>query len=156
MDVDVEKIDQFSGEDYFLLIRLEENQFAISFKNLVKVLPKVSYTQVPAVPDFIRGIINYKGELIPLIDAKRMLNITKLGLENEENLVITKNSLGDTFIAFYFDSKGDIIIVDSEKIDINKDPDEKNVFWGEFILDKKIISIIDFDKFINKFTLNKE
>lgn len=46
---------------------------ALPAESVLEVLPPVSSRAVPAVPAWVRGLFSYRGTLIPLIDAARLL-----------------------------------------------------------------------------------
>jgi len=47
--------------------------YAIESKNVVEVLPAVPVRAVPKLPDYVLGVVGYRGRLIPVIDlAKRL------------------------------------------------------------------------------------
>lgn len=46
---------------------------AIDSRSIIEVLSPVSCRSMPAAPDWVRGLFVYRGELIPLIDAARLL-----------------------------------------------------------------------------------
>ena len=41
--------------------------------SVVEVLPPVAYRRAPAVPEWVRGLFAWRGRLIPLVDAARLL-----------------------------------------------------------------------------------
>ncbi len=49
---------------------------AIDARAVVEVLPPVSCRPMPGVPDWVRGLFPYRGRLIPLVDAARLLGAT--------------------------------------------------------------------------------
>lgn len=46
---------------------------AIDVASVVEVVPPVAWRSTPAVPEFVRGLFMYRGRLIPLVDAARLL-----------------------------------------------------------------------------------
>ena len=50
-----------------------EQLFAIESKQIVEIIPLVDLTKVPSTAEYISGLYNYRGELIPVIDICRLL-----------------------------------------------------------------------------------
>ena len=49
---------------------------AIDSRSIVEVLPPVSCRPAPGAPEWVRGLFAYRGALIPLVDAGRLLGAT--------------------------------------------------------------------------------
>jgi chemotaxis-related protein WspB len=48
--------------------QLGEGQYALPLRDLVEVLPLLSMREAPHAPDYISGIINYRGHVVPVLD----------------------------------------------------------------------------------------
>jgi chemotaxis-related protein WspB len=48
--------------------QLGEGQYALPLRDLVEVLPLLSMREAPHAPDYISGIINYRGHAVPVLD----------------------------------------------------------------------------------------
>lgn len=70
----------------FLSFRLGKETFAVSVKKVLEVLQKQHITEVPDVPEYIRGVINFRGDILPICDARLKFNIG--GQTNEEKYVV--------------------------------------------------------------------
>jgi chemotaxis-related protein WspB len=46
---------------------------ATGAESVIEVLPPVAWRQVPGVPEWVRGVFDYRGDLIPLIDSEKLL-----------------------------------------------------------------------------------
>ncbi len=68
---------------------------AIDARSVVEVLPPVSCRPVPGTPDWVRGLFSYRGALIPLVDAVRLLGATPEP-DRMANRVLVVRVTGDT------------------------------------------------------------
>jgi purine-binding chemotaxis protein CheW len=68
----------------YLTFRLDEELFATSVANVIEILELSKITRVPRAPQFMRGVINLRGTVLPVIDAR-----LKFGLERVEDTVNT-------------------------------------------------------------------
>lgn len=66
----------------FIVIRLGEEQYGIDIRSIDNIVKMQSITRIPKMPDFLKGVINMRGEVIPVISIRR-----KMDLEDD---VITK------------------------------------------------------------------
>jgi chemotaxis-related protein WspB len=59
-----------------LLVTFQVNNqdYAINAKSVKEIIPVVKIRELPGTPDFVRGVFNYRGSLVPVIDVTRMLS----------------------------------------------------------------------------------
>lgn len=68
----------------YLTFRLARETFAVDVAKVREILDFVSITKVPQTPDFMRGVINLRGSVVPVVDMK-----LKFGMEPTEKTVNT-------------------------------------------------------------------
>ncbi len=68
-----------SGETQLILLTLDKEEFACNIKVVREVLKMVKVTPLPRLPDFVEGVINLRGEVIPVIDLR-----SRFGLQEVE------------------------------------------------------------------------
>lgn len=68
----------------YLTFMLGDEVFAVDVQNVREVLDYTSITKVPRTPDFMRGVINLRGSVVPVIDMR-----LKFGMESTEDTVDT-------------------------------------------------------------------
>lgn len=68
----------------FLTFRLEDEIFALDITKVREVLDYTIVTKVPRTPDFMRGVINLRGSVVPVVDLR-----LKFGMSATESGVNT-------------------------------------------------------------------
>ena len=68
----------------YLTFKLEEEIFALDISKVREVLDFTSITKVPRTPEFMRGVINLRGNVVPVVDMR-----LKFGMTKTENTVNT-------------------------------------------------------------------
>lgn len=58
----------------YMTFRADQVQFAIDSEYVIEILSEYHITHLPKVPEFIKGIINLRGQIIPIIDISLRLN----------------------------------------------------------------------------------
>ncbi len=69
----------------YLTFRLGDEVFALDVAQVREVLDLSTITKVPGSPDFMRGVINVRGSVVPVIDLR-----LKFGLPQTDNTVDTR------------------------------------------------------------------
>lgn len=54
----------------YLTFRLEDEVFALDISKVREVLDFTTVTKVPRTPDFMRGVINLRGSVVPVVDMR--------------------------------------------------------------------------------------
>lgn len=89
----------------YIVIRLGEEQYGIDIRNIDNIVRMQSITRIPKMPAFLKGVINMRGEVIPVISMR-----LKMDLEED---VITKAT---RIIVLKLEQEGNVgILVDEVK-----------------------------------------
>ncbi|HEY4788679.1 MAG TPA: chemotaxis protein CheW, partial [Bacteroidales bacterium] len=49
--------------------------YAVNVTKVLEVLEKQNITRVPNAPDYIKGIINFRGDVVPVFESRRKFNL---------------------------------------------------------------------------------
>ena len=69
------QIGSASDVEQLLTFKLDDEVFAIEIARVREVLEYTQLTKVPRTPDFLRGVINLRGNVIPVVDLRRMFSM---------------------------------------------------------------------------------
>ena len=70
------------NEKLWVLFTLDKRQFAVASDHLQQILPLPEVRCVPGVPPYMRGVICYRNNLVPLMDLRARLGIASLTAES--------------------------------------------------------------------------
>ena len=82
----------------YLTFKLDEEEFAVHVSMVLNILELTKITKVPKTPEYILGVINLRGIVLPVIDAR-----IKLGMEQTQT---TENTC---IIVMDLDLEGEIV-----------------------------------------------
>ncbi|HBH47245.1 MAG TPA: chemotaxis protein CheW [Bacteroidales bacterium] len=68
----------------FLSFRIGTELFGASVKNVISILEMTKITKVPKAPEYMKGVLNLRGNVLPVIDARIKFQI--------DNTAITENT----------------------------------------------------------------
>ncbi|HEX3074603.1 MAG TPA: chemotaxis protein CheW, partial [Ignavibacteriales bacterium] len=63
----------------YLTFKLDNEMFAIDVSQVREILNYMTITKMPQMPDFMKGVINLRGSVVPVIDMRK-----KFGLDAKE------------------------------------------------------------------------
>ena len=76
-------------EQQYLLFQSNDPRIGIEVEYVVETIINHSITRLPLVPDYVRGVINLRGEVIPIVDIR--LRLGQRGERNDSVIVINVN-----------------------------------------------------------------
>lgn len=113
----VEDIQESRTEKY-LLFTSAQLLFGVSSEYVVEIITNHTITKLPLVPEYVRGIINLRGQIIPIVDIRMLL-----GHEGENDQCTIILNIDGTMVGILIDSV--LKMTDIEKESIRPDPAQK-------------------------------
>jgi len=103
----------------YLIFMLQQEYFAVPVTKVLEVLQKQKITHVPTTPEHILGIINFRGDIIPVIDTRRKFNLPKVDSNEKYVVIVFEIQNPDTtkaIVAATVDTVKDVITIDQQII----------------------------------------
>ncbi|WP_054028966.1 chemotaxis protein CheW [Bacillus sp. FJAT-28004] len=83
----------------------------------VRTIERLSpITRVPKTATFIKGVINLRGIVVPVIDLRGRFNLTETATTENSRIIVV--SVADIEVGFIVDSANDVIDIDTDTIDL--------------------------------------
>jgi purine-binding chemotaxis protein CheW len=98
----------------FLTFALGEEVFGIEIRYVKEIIGMQPITRLPEVPDYIKGIINLRGKIIPVIDVR--LKFKKEAVEYNDRTCIIVIETSDMSVGLIVDNVAEVIAIDDENI----------------------------------------
>ncbi len=146
-------MNQENGGDtaQYLTFKLDGEVFALGIDKVREVLDYTSVTKVPQVPEFMRGVINLRGSVVPVVDMRLKFGMTRTDKTVNTCIIIVEINLEreTTVLGALADSVQEVL--DLEPYQIEPAPKIGTKLRTEFIRgmgkrDEQFIIILDIDK----------
>jgi len=102
----------------YLSFRLCNELFAISVFNVLEILEMQHITLIPQAPETLKGVINFRGNVLPVIDVRKKLNMLSRQ-EDQKYVIIVLEIINDEnkiLIGAMVDAVNDVIELEPTKI----------------------------------------
>jgi purine-binding chemotaxis protein CheW len=73
-----------------LEFRLAQESYAVESQYVLEVQPLKELTPLPCTPAFVRGIVNLRGRILPVLDLKRFLDLPEQGIGDFHSVIFVK------------------------------------------------------------------
>ncbi|GFE61509.1 chemotaxis protein CheW [Geobacter sp. AOG2] len=103
----------------YLTFKLDEEVFALDVATVREILEYTGITKVPQTPDFMRGVINLRGSVVPVIDLRLKFGMsTTLQTVNTCIVVVEVDLEDETLVlGLLADSVQEVIEMEPEQIE---------------------------------------
>lgn len=126
---------------------LDREEYGVDVRLVQEIIRVSEITQVPRAPEFIRGVINLRGRIIPVVDLKRKLGLGEFALQRASRIVVVK--LRERLIGLLVDGASQVLKVPLSVIEAA--PEEvvqidQNFIRGVAKLEGRLIILVDLPK----------
>ena len=98
----------------FLVFLLDNQEFAIAIRYVVDIINVQPVTRVPACPEYVCGITNLRGKVIPIIDVR--IRFGKEPRDYTERTCIIVVEIGDVSVGMIIDSVAEVLTLEDDAI----------------------------------------
>jgi purine-binding chemotaxis protein CheW len=146
-------------QQHYLSIKLNDELFAINVNKVLEVLQNQQTTKIPNVPDFIKGVINFRGEIVPVIEARQKFKMPQREDNQKYVIIVLDLEVNDKkiLLGVIVDGVKDVLELSD---DIIKDVPEMGTNYNiEFIkgmvkLDKGFLMLLNVDRVFSSEEIN--
>lgn len=89
-EIDSAPVDVLDGHTQYLTFKLGREMFAIGIRNIREIIEYGNLTTVPMMPEFVRGVLNLRGSVVPVIDLSARFGRTAGGSNRRSCIVIVE------------------------------------------------------------------
>jgi len=102
-----------------LTFKLEDEIFALDISKVREVLDFTATTKVPGMPDFMRGVINLRGSVVPVVDLRLKFKMSRTEQTVNTCVIITEVTVDNqtTLLGMLADSVQEVIDLEPSHIE---------------------------------------
>ncbi|ATW27462.1 chemotaxis protein CheW [Candidatus Formimonas warabiya] len=98
----------------YLTFVLGKEEYGIEIKHVIEIVGMQSITKIPELPDYMKGIINLRGKIIPVIDVR--LRFMKDVKEYNDRTCIIVIQIRDVSVGLIVDNVAEVLSISQEDI----------------------------------------
>jgi len=113
-----------------------EEEYAIPILNIQEIIKPIEYTRVPSVPDYVLGVFNLRGNVIPLIDLRKRFSLNVTKQSPSTRYIVMKDE--DNIAGFVIDPPPETLVKD------------KGMIYGIGKRDQNILTILKVESLLKR------
>ena len=133
----------------WVTFQLEEETYGINVMQVREVLRYTEIAPVPGAPDYVLGIINLRGNVVPVIDARSRFGLMEGEVTDNTRIIVIESER--QVIGILVDSVAEVVYLRSSEIDTTPSvgTDESAKFiQGVSNRDGKLLILVDLNKLL--------
>ncbi|MDQ0227585.1 chemotaxis protein CheW [Metabacillus niabensis] len=139
-----------SGDLKVIVFQLQEEEYGIPVQQVQSIEKVEHITRVPRTAPYIKGVINLRGVVTPVIDLRKRFGLEEI--ENSESSRMIIVSKDDIDVGFIVDAANDVLDIQEDMIE--PPPEVVGAIEIDYIkgvakLDKRLIVMLDLDEILN-------
>jgi purine-binding chemotaxis protein CheW len=142
---------KFRKDGKYLTFHLEKEEYAIRIERIKEIIGMQAITAVPGMPFYVKGIINLRGKVIPIMDLRRRFAMTEVDATERTCIIVVEvqGTESQVVVGMVVDSVSEVMNIKSE--DIEPSPDFGGRISISYILgiakmEGKVKILLDIDK----------
>lgn len=127
-----------------------QEEYAVPILSIQEIIKPIEYTRVPSVPDYILGVFNLRGSVIPLIDLRRKFKMDSVKPTEDTRYIVMKGH--DNTAGFVIDRLTEAICIKGNRI--GPPPEtihaEKGLVYGIGMREENILTILKVEALLKR------
>ncbi len=107
-------LDEDTQKDRFLSFKIDREDYAIEIKYVIEIIGIQKITKIPNVHHYIKGIINLRGNIIPVVDVRKRFKLPAIDY-NDRTCIIVVRFL-NTSIGLIVDEVQEVVNIPEDQI----------------------------------------
>jgi purine-binding chemotaxis protein CheW len=140
--------DEDTQKDKYLTFHIGTEDYGISIAHVTEIIGIQSITEIPEMPDFIKGVINLRGKVIPVMDVRIRFKLPPR--EYDERTCIVVVEIEETSVGLVVDTVNEVADIPEDQIE---PPPKSKRKGGSYIqgigkIDKEVKILLDINKIL--------
>lgn len=106
---------QNGGDKKVIVFQLNKEEYAVSVKQVGSIERMQPITRVPQTADFVKGVINLRGVVTPIIDLRTRFGIEPIEVQESTRIIIV--NINDMEVGLIVDSANDVIDIPESSVE---------------------------------------
>nr|WP_319491523.1 chemotaxis protein CheW [uncultured Desulfobacter sp.] len=109
----------------YLTFSLESEEYGIGILKVKEIIGMLPITSVPRTPEFVKGVINLRGKVIPVIDLRSKFNMKSKSYNDRTCIIVVEIDAAESTVLI-----GIVVDTVSEVLNIKEDEIEETPAFG--------------------------
>lgn len=138
-------------EGKYLIFNLEEQQYCFDIMKIREIIRMIKVRPYPGSPDYVLGVINLRGSVIPVMDSRAMFNMERKDYDGKNFIIVLEHDNGNRIFQMGIAVDGVNEVANITADQISNPPafvsaDESNYIMAIAKINERLKMIVDVEK----------
>ncbi|MFN2266764.1 MAG: chemotaxis protein CheW [Desulfonatronovibrio sp.] len=95
--------------------KVGSEEFGIEIFSVKEIIRMLNITKVPKAPDFVEGVVNLRGKVIPIIDMRKRFGLDSLNHDKHTRIVVVE--LEEVMVGFVVDAVSEVLRIPADTVE---------------------------------------
>jgi purine-binding chemotaxis protein CheW len=143
----------------YLTFKLGEEEFGAHVSQVLNILDMTKVTEVPKSPEYMKGVINLRGTVLPIIDTRIKFRMTETEYTTNTCIIVMDLELDGEPVNIGAIVDEVVSVVDIEESQVEPPPSIGNKYKSEFItgmakIEERFVMLLDMHNVLNDQEIN--
>ena len=129
--------------------KLRDEEYGVNIFQVQEIRNLVDITRVPFSANYIKGVINLRGSVLPVIDLKKRLGLEQIPYTDKTRIVTVK--VGDLPVGMLVDAVTEVLTIPTKLVEAKKAISEKDI--GKFVsgignIDGRLVIMLNLEEIV--------
>ena len=138
-----------NDEVQLVAFKLSKEEYGVSILHVQEIKRLTDITRVPYTPDFIKGVMNLRGSVLPVIDLKKRLGLVEEPYSEDTRIIIVK--VDDISIGMIVDAVTEVLAIGPDHIEAPEavvDGAGNNFISGVGNIDNRLVIMLNLNEIV--------
>ena len=126
-----------------------EEEFGVNILKVQEIIRTMEITKVPRAPEFVEGVINLRGKVIPIIDLRRRFGLAPKAHDKNTRIIVIE--INNIIVGFVVDAVSEVLRIPASTVEppppvVGVDSD---YISGVGKLQDRLLIMLDLDKLLS-------
>lgn len=136
-----------SNELQLVVFKLGDEEYGVEIMQVQEIIRVMETTRVPKAPNYIRGVINLRGKVIPVIDLKKRFSLAESEVDDQTRIMVVE--VQEYTVGMIVDCVSEVLRLSSDSIEPT--PPAFSNLSNDYIrgvgkLEDRLLILLDLDK----------
>ncbi|RMH64984.1 MAG: purine-binding chemotaxis protein CheW [Calditrichaeota bacterium] len=150
METEVYEQEVDMQEGQFLTFMIGDQQYGVEIKHVTEIIGIQNITALPDLPPFVKGVINLRGRVIPVVDVR--LRFDMEARDYDERTCIIVVNINETSVGLVVDTVAEVLNIPVESIEpppkVNKKINGNRFIYGLGKVEDEVQILLDTQKLL--------
>jgi purine-binding chemotaxis protein CheW len=104
-----------AGELQIVVCELADEHYGLDIAKVFEIIRQQPITPVPRAPSFVKGVINLRGRIIPVVDLRGRFGMPEVEATKETRIVVAES--GSTRVGLIVDSVSEVLLLPADSVE---------------------------------------